>query len=68
MNFIETRGNDGEHPLEVTFSSAILAPIASFGGIYVPKTLPELGLDFLQQHIDSNYKSLAKAVLSAVPT
>jgi len=65
MNFIETRGNDGEHPLEVTFSSAILAPIASFGGIYVPKTLPELGLDFLQQHIDSNYKSLAKAVLSA---
>ncbi|MCU7799483.1 MAG: threonine synthase [gamma proteobacterium symbiont of Lucinoma myriamae] len=65
MNFIETRGNDGEHPLEVTFSSAILAPIASFGGIYVPKTLPDLGLDFLQQHIDSNYKSLAKAVLSA---
>lgn len=65
MNFIETRGNDGEHPLEVTFSAAILAPIASFGGIYVPKTLPELGLDFLQQHIDSNYKSLAKAVLSA---
>ncbi|MCN4144243.1 MAG: threonine synthase [Thiohalomonas sp.] len=65
MNFIETRGNDGEHPIEVTFSAAILAPIASFGGIYVPKTLPELGLDFLQQHIDSNYKSLAKAVLSA---
>lgn len=65
MNFIETRGNDGEHPIEVTFSAAILAPIASFGGIYVPKTLPELGLDFLQQHIDSNYKSLAKAVLNA---
>ena len=65
MNFIETRGNDGEHPLEVTFSSAILAPIASFGGIYVPETLPDLGLGFLQKHVDSNYKTLAKAVLTA---
>jgi len=65
MNFIETRGNDGEHPLEVTFSSAILAPIASFGGIYVPKTLPELGLKFLQEHVHSNYKTLAKSVLNA---
>lgn len=65
MNFIETRGNDGEHPLEVTFSSAILAPIASFGGIFVPETLPDLGLDFLQQHVTSNYKSLAKAILEA---
>jgi len=65
MNFIETRGNDGEHPLEVMFSSAILAPIASFGGIYVPETLPDLGLAFLQKHVDSNYKTLAKAVLTA---
>ncbi len=65
MNFIETRGNDSEYPLEVTFSEAILAPIASFGGIYIPKTLPELGIDFLQQHINSNYKTLAKAVLSS---
>jgi len=65
MNFIETRGNDGEHPLEVTFSAAILSPIASFGGIYVPKILPDLGLSFLQEHINSNYKSLAKAVLNA---
>jgi len=64
MNFIETRGNDGEHPLHVTFSSAILAPIASFGGIYVPETLPELGLEFLQKHLNSNYKTLAKAVLN----
>lgn len=65
MNFIETRGNDGEHPLEVTFSSAILAPIASYGGIYVPKGLPNLGHEFLQQHIDSNYKTLANAILAA---
>lgn len=65
MNFIETRGNDGEHPLEVSFSSAILAPIASFGGIYVPETLPELGNDFLQKHVNSGYKTLAKDVLAA---
>ncbi len=65
MNFIETRGNDGKHPVEVTFSEAILAPIASFGGIYVPKTLPDLGQTFLQQHLNSNYKVLAKAVLNA---
>ncbi len=65
MNFIETRGNDGEHPLQVTFSQAILAPIASFGGIYVPEQLPDLGDEFLQQHISSSYQTLAKAVLDA---
>ena len=65
MNLIETRGNDGEHPLLVSFSQAILAPIASFGGIYVPEYLPDLGADFLQQQLNSSYKTLAKAVLSA---
>ncbi len=65
MNFIETRGNDGEHSLKVSFSSAILAPIASFGGIYVPEVLPQLGADFLQKHVDSGYKTLAKNVLEA---
>ncbi len=65
MNFIETRGNDGEHPLKVSFSSAILAPIASFGGIYIPESLPQLGDEFLQKHVNSGYKVLAKAVLEA---
>lgn len=65
MNFIETRGNNGEHPIEVSFSEAILAPIASFGGIYVPQTLPELGADFLTKHINSGYKTLAKDILAA---
>ena len=59
MNFIETRGNDGTHPLTVTFSEAILSPIASFGGLYVPERLPQLGLEFLQKHRDSHYKALA---------
>jgi threonine synthase len=59
MNFIETRGNDAKSPIEVTFSEAILNPSASFGGLYVPKELPNLGLDFVQKHLNSSYKELA---------
>lgn len=65
MNFIETRGNDGQRPEKVTFSEAILNPISSFGGIYSPESLPELGIDFLNTHLNSSYKTLAKAILSA---
>lgn len=64
MNFIETRGNDGQFPLEVTFSQAILSPMSSFGGLYSPKSLPQLGLAFLEQHLNSDYKTLAKAILA----
>ncbi len=65
MKFIETRGNDGTHPKSVSFSEAILAPISSFGGIYSPESLPVLGEAFLESHINSNYKTLAHAVLTA---
>jgi len=65
MHFIETRGNDGQHPEKVSFSEAILSPISSFGGIYSPESLPGLGDDFLKSHIDSDYKALARAVLTA---
>lgn len=65
MNFIETRGNDGINPCEVTFSQAILNPSASFGGLYVPKELPNLGEYFIQKHIDKNYKELAFDLLKA---
>jgi len=65
MHFIETRGNDGQRPKKVSFSEAILSPISSFGGIYSPESLPELGQSFLKQHLDSNYKALAHAVLTA---
>lgn len=63
MKFIETRGNDGIHSQEITFSEAILSPIASFGGLYVPKALPELGEAFLTKHLNSPYKVLAKDML-----
>ena len=40
--FIETRGNDGIKLQKVPFSYAILNPSASFGGLYVPVTLPKI--------------------------
>lgn len=65
MKFIETRGNDGQRPTHVRFSEAILNPISSFGGIYSPESLPELGKDFLQNHINADYKTLARDILTA---
>lgn len=65
MKFIETRGNDGERATHITFSEAILGPMCSFGGIYSPETLPNLGHEFLQQHLDKDYKTLARNVLNA---
>ncbi|WP_457749991.1 threonine synthase [Sulfurimonas sp.] len=64
MNFIQTRGVDEKRPQTVTFSEAILSPIASFGGLYVPQKLPELGEEFLQKHLNSSYKELAADMLS----
>jgi len=64
MNFIQTRGVDKNRPEKVTFSEAILSPIASFGGLYVPEILPDLGEEFLAKHLGSSYKELAKDMLS----
>ena len=65
MQFIETRGNDGLKSQKVNFSEAILSPIASFGGIYVPEKFPEFGQKFLEKHLNSNYKELALDVLQS---
>jgi threonine synthase len=62
-NFIETRGNDGILPQQVSFSAAILSPISSYGGIYVPEKLPKMENDFLATHVNSTYKMLAAAIL-----
>ncbi|NPA58909.1 MAG: threonine synthase [Epsilonproteobacteria bacterium] len=64
MNFIQTRGCDENKPQSVTFSEAILSPIASFGGLYVPQELPQLGEEFLTKHLNSSYKELALDMLS----
>jgi threonine synthase len=65
MKFIETRGNDGKRATEVSFSSAILNPMSSFGGMYVPESFPSLDLNFLESHLNSHYKTLAADVLNA---
>ena len=65
MNFIETRGNDGIKPVEVPFSEAILNPSTSFGGLYVPKHLPNLEDNFIQNHVNKSYKELAYDILKA---
>ncbi len=65
MNFIETRGNDGTRPKSISFSQAILGPMSSFGGIYSPESLPDLGDDFLERHLNADYKTLARSILSA---
>jgi threonine synthase len=65
MKFIETRGNDGRHPEKVSFSEAILTPISSYGGLYSPESLPELGEQFLAAHLEADYKSLARDILAA---
>ena len=65
MNFIETRGNDGRHPEAVSFSEAILTPISSFGGLYSPESLPELGPSFFTSQLDVDYKTLARNILAS---
>ncbi|KIM12305.1 MAG: threonine synthase [Sulfurovum sp. FS08-3] len=59
MEFIETRGNDGVKAQSISFSEAILAPSASFGGLYVPTSLPLLDETFINKHLNSSYKKLA---------
>ena len=64
MLFIETRGNDGIKPSEVTFSQAILSPSASYGGLYIPNKLPKIDLEFLEKFKNRDYKELAFNILN----
>ena len=65
MQFIESRGNDGVKPKSVTFSEAILDPSASYGGLYIPETLPDMSISFLSEYIHSDYKTVAFAILKS---
>ncbi|MDD3344258.1 MAG: threonine synthase, partial [Sulfurospirillaceae bacterium] len=61
--FRETRGNDGQKPLSVPFSFALLNPSASFGGLYVPESLPTIDLIFLKEATQKSYKELTIDIL-----
>ncbi|WP_458701538.1 threonine synthase [Sulfurospirillum sp. 1307] len=61
--FIETRGNDGVKAKEVEFSYAIMNPSASFGGLYVPKELPKIDLEFLALATKKSYKEITLDIL-----
>ena len=63
MQFIQTRGEDANKKEKVSFSEAILDPIASYGGLYVPETFPTLGREFLEKHLKSDYKTMALDML-----
>lgn len=58
MQFIETRGNNGIKRVKVNFSEAILNPMASFGGLYIPESLPNLE-KFFVDNLNSDYVKLA---------
>ncbi|MCF6172338.1 MAG: threonine synthase [Campylobacteraceae bacterium] len=63
MKFIETRGSSGKKPKKVEFSYALLNPIASFGGLYVPESLPKLDNTFFKNAKDKSYKEITKEIL-----
>ncbi len=65
MQFIESRGNDGIKKEAVSFSEAILDPSASYGGLYVPESLPDMSISFLSEYLMSDYKTLAYTILRA---
>jgi threonine synthase len=63
VKFIETRGNDKNNRSEVEFSHAILNPSASFGGLYVPQSLPTLDANFFDEFKNRSYKELAMHIV-----
>ncbi len=65
MQLVESRGNDAKSPVSVRFSEAILNPRASFGGLYVPQSLPDMSIGFLSEYLQSDYKTLAFALIRA---
>ena len=63
MIFSETRGNDGSREASLSFSAALLSPMASFGGIYSPRQMSAVAPDFLRRHLQSSYRELSLALL-----
>ncbi len=63
MNFIETRGTAEGFAPKVSFSYAIQHPSASYGGLYVPESLPLLDERFFEENKSVAYMQLAFDIL-----
>ena len=60
MNYISTRDEKNE----VSASFAIVEGIAKDGGLYVPKSLPKIGVEDLAKAGCKDYASVAAKVMS----
>lgn len=60
--FIQTRKNVKENE-KVSFTQAILNPSASFGGLYVPESLPNVSTKWLEENKNISYKELCFKIL-----
>ncbi len=65
IQFVSTRGDIADTQNVVCFSEAILNPMANYGGLYVPTSLPMLSADFASKFQDKSYKELAKYILNS---
>ncbi len=61
MNYISTRG---AHSEGVTSAYAIKTGLASDGGLFMPESLPKIGLDFIEELSSLSYAKRAERVLS----
>lgn len=60
MQFVSTRG---QAPV-LGFSDAVLAGLASDGGLYVPKSWPQMGPDEIASFAGKSYTEVAYAIIS----
>lgn len=61
--FINTRFNEGEKALNISFKEAILNPAAPHGGLYAPINLPKLDDEFFDWAKDKDYASVALEII-----
>lgn len=63
MKLTNTRAKDNEKLKKVSLSKAILNPSGLYGGLYAPKKLPQLNLDFFLKATELNYSKFAIKII-----
>lgn len=64
MKYISTRGNNQD----MTSAQAIIAGLADDGGLFVPETIPQIDMEFVQSLTGLSYQQRAIKVLSCFLT